>query len=57
MYSDVSISFILGHETKALLNNRGPRYKQSKLERKINRDVIMCVVVLAVMCLFSAIGK
>ncbi|KAM8975469.1 phospholipid-transporting ATPase VA [Pelodytes ibericus] len=45
-----------GHETKALLNNNGPRYKRSKLERQMNTDVFWCVLILLVMCLFSAIG-
>ncbi|XP_076117823.1 phospholipid-transporting ATPase VD-like isoform X3 [Mytilus galloprovincialis] len=44
-----------GHETKAMLNNRSPRYKRSKLERRINRDVIYCVVLLLLMCFLSAI--
>ncbi|NWU42327.1 AT10A ATPase, partial [Hylia prasina] len=45
-----------GHETKALLNNNGPRYKRSKLERQMNTDVLWCVLILLIMCLFSAIG-
>uniref|UniRef100_A0A452GKR4 Phospholipid-transporting ATPase n=1 Tax=Gopherus agassizii TaxID=38772 RepID=A0A452GKR4_9SAUR len=45
-----------GHETKALLNNSGPRYKRSKLERQMNIDVLWCVLILIVMCLFSTIG-
>lgn len=45
-----------GHETKAMLNNNGPRYKRSKLERQMNVDVFWCVIILLVMCLFSAIG-
>ncbi|KAL8190165.1 UNVERIFIED_CONTAM: putative phospholipid-transporting ATPase VA [Gekko kuhli] len=45
-----------GHETKALLNNNGPRYKRSKLERQMNVDVLWCVLILIVMCLFSAVG-
>ncbi|XP_075446674.1 phospholipid-transporting ATPase VA isoform X2 [Ascaphus truei] len=45
-----------GHETKALLNNSGPRYKRSKLERQMNTDVFWCVLILLIMCLFSAIG-
>ncbi|NXD80536.1 AT10A ATPase, partial [Halcyon senegalensis] len=45
-----------GHETKALLNNNGPRYKRSKLERQMNADVLWCVLILLTMCLFSAIG-
>lgn len=45
-----------GHETKAMLNNNGPRYKRSKLERQMNVDVFWCVVILLVMCLFAAVG-
>eukprot|EP00079_Xenopus_tropicalis_P008511 XP_002931688.1 PREDICTED: probable phospholipid-transporting ATPase VA isoform X1 [Xenopus tropicalis] len=45
-----------GHETKALLNNNGPRYKRSKLERQMNKDVFWCVLILLIMCLFSAVG-
>ncbi|ESO88481.1 hypothetical protein LOTGIDRAFT_179097 [Lottia gigantea] len=40
-----------------MLNNRGPRYKRSKLERAINRDVFWCVVVLLFLCFFCAIGS
>lgn len=46
-----------GHETKALLNNSGPRYKRSKLERQMNCDVLWCVLLLVCMSLFSAVGK
>ncbi|XP_059502766.1 phospholipid-transporting ATPase VA isoform X3 [Stegostoma tigrinum] len=52
----VGIVIYAGHETKALLNNNGPRYKRSKLERQMNVDVFWCVIILFVMCLFSAIG-
>uniref|UniRef100_H0WYT5 Phospholipid-transporting ATPase n=1 Tax=Otolemur garnettii TaxID=30611 RepID=H0WYT5_OTOGA len=45
-----------GHETKALLNNSGPRYKRSQLERQMNCDVLWCVLLLVCMSLFSAIG-
>ncbi|XP_014401694.1 PREDICTED: probable phospholipid-transporting ATPase VA, partial [Myotis brandtii] len=45
-----------GHETKALLNNSGPRYKRSLLERQMNCDVLWCVLLLVCMCLFSAVG-
>ncbi|XP_078255025.1 phospholipid-transporting ATPase VD-like isoform X2 [Rhinoraja longicauda] len=45
-----------GHETKAMMNNRGPRYKHSKLERQLNRDVLCCVALLLVMCLIGAFG-
>ncbi len=46
-----------GHDTKALMNNRGPRHKRSKIERQINRDVIWCVIALFLMCLMCSIGK
>lgn len=39
-----------------MLNNNGPRYKRSKLERQMNVDVFWCVIILLVMCLFTAIG-
>ncbi|CAG5044770.1 unnamed protein product [Parnassius apollo] len=45
-----------GHETKAMLNNGGPRYKCSKLERKMNTDVIWCVLVLLFLCCTGAVG-
>ncbi|XP_076400087.1 phospholipid-transporting ATPase VA isoform X2 [Peromyscus maniculatus bairdii] len=45
-----------GHETKALLNNSGPRYKRSQLERQMNCDVLWCVLLLVCMSLFSAVG-
>ncbi|XP_072941971.1 phospholipid-transporting ATPase VD [Epargyreus clarus] len=45
-----------GHETKAMLNNGGPRYKCSKLERKMNTDVIWCVLVLLFLCCAGAVG-
>lgn len=49
--------FIAGHETKSMLNNSGPRYKRSKIERKMNTDVLFCVVLLFFMCLIAALGK
>ncbi|XP_052614420.1 phospholipid-transporting ATPase VB isoform X2 [Peromyscus californicus insignis] len=45
-----------GHETKAMLNNSGPRYKRSNVERRINRDVFFCIGLLFLMCLIGAIG-
>uniref|UniRef100_A0A665VT55 Phospholipid-transporting ATPase n=1 Tax=Echeneis naucrates TaxID=173247 RepID=A0A665VT55_ECHNA len=52
----VGIVIYAGHETKAMLNNNGPRYKRSKLERQMNLDVFWCVIILLVMCLFAAVG-
>nr|XP_045605910.1 phospholipid-transporting ATPase VA-like [Procambarus clarkii] len=46
-----------GRETKAMLNNGGTRYKRSKLERRMNVEVIWCVVILFVMCVISATGS
>ncbi|XP_053599643.1 phospholipid-transporting ATPase VD [Plodia interpunctella] len=45
-----------GHETKAMLNNGGPRYKCSTLERKMNTDVIWCILVLLFLCCAGAVG-
>ncbi|KAJ8727251.1 hypothetical protein PYW08_015648 [Mythimna loreyi] len=45
-----------GHETKAMLNNGGPRYKCSGLEKKMNTDVIWCVLVLLFLCCAGAVG-
>ncbi|XP_062380179.1 phospholipid-transporting ATPase VB [Sardina pilchardus] len=45
-----------GHETKSMLNNGGARYKRSKLERKLNSDVMYCVLLLFTMCTVGALG-
>ncbi|XP_067154192.1 phospholipid-transporting ATPase VD [Apteryx mantelli] len=52
----VGIVVYAGHETKALLNNSGPHYKRSKLERKVNTNILWCVLLLILMCLTGAIG-
>lgn len=52
----VGVVVYAGHETKAMLNNSGPRYKRSKLERRMNINVFCCVGILIVMCLIGAIG-
>lgn len=52
----VGIVVYAGHETKAMKNNSGPRYKRSKLEQRLNMDVLWCVVLLIVMCLTGALG-
>uniref|UniRef100_A0A3Q3VSE1 Phospholipid-transporting ATPase n=1 Tax=Mola mola TaxID=94237 RepID=A0A3Q3VSE1_MOLML len=56
--TDHAVGFVVyaGHETKSMLNNKGPRYKRSKLERKLNMDVIFCVILLCTMCLIGAVG-
>lgn len=45
-----------GKESKAMLNNGGPRYKRSKLEVQMNHDVIFCVLILIILCLIGAVG-
>ncbi|XP_020910212.1 probable phospholipid-transporting ATPase VD isoform X2 [Exaiptasia diaphana] len=45
-----------GHDTKAMLNNSGPRYKHSKVERHINLDIIACVVILFTICFLCGVG-
>uniref|UniRef100_A0A1A9WFZ2 Phospholipid-transporting ATPase n=1 Tax=Glossina brevipalpis TaxID=37001 RepID=A0A1A9WFZ2_9MUSC len=45
-----------GHETKAMLNNSGPRYKRSKVEQQMNIDVIWCVIILLILCVVGAVG-
>ncbi|XP_028252087.1 phospholipid-transporting ATPase VD isoform X2 [Parambassis ranga] len=52
----VGIVIYAGHETKAMMNNTGPRYKRSKLEKQLNTDVLWCVFLLIIMCLTAAIG-
>eukprot|EP00096_Caligus_rogercresseyi_P015122 TRINITY_DN7568_c0_g1_i2.p1 TRINITY_DN7568_c0_g1~~TRINITY_DN7568_c0_g1_i2.p1 ORF type:complete len:1578 (-),score=493.90 TRINITY_DN7568_c0_g1_i2:292-5025(-) len=46
-----------GQESKVMLNNGGPRYKRSELERKMNLEVIWCVVILLVLCFIGAVGS
>ncbi|KAF5399609.1 hypothetical protein PHET_07291 [Paragonimus heterotremus] len=45
-----------GRETKSALNNTGSRFKRSKLESRINMDVIWCVLILAAICFTGAVG-
>uniref|UniRef100_A0A8C2DF44 Phospholipid-transporting ATPase n=1 Tax=Cyprinus carpio TaxID=7962 RepID=A0A8C2DF44_CYPCA len=45
----IGIVVYAGHETKAMQNNSGPRYKRSKLECRLNMDVLWCVVLLLLM--------
>ncbi|KAG8508803.1 putative phospholipid-transporting ATPase VB [Galemys pyrenaicus] len=52
----VGIVIYAGHETKAMLNNSGPRYKRSKIERRINVDIFFCIGILFIMCLIGAVG-
>ncbi|XP_069510371.1 phospholipid-transporting ATPase VB isoform X2 [Ambystoma mexicanum] len=52
----IGIVVYAGHETKAMLNNSGPRYKRSKIERQMNIHVFFCVGLLFLMCLIGALG-
>ncbi|XP_075398836.1 phospholipid-transporting ATPase VB [Tenrec ecaudatus] len=52
----VGIVIYAGHETKAMMNNSGPRYKRSKIERRMNTDIFFCIGLLFLMCLIGAIG-
>ncbi|PAV81816.1 hypothetical protein WR25_00338 [Diploscapter pachys] len=44
-----------GPDTKAMLNNSGPRYKRSTLEKLANIDIIWCVVILLALCVTGAV--
>ncbi|XP_054985099.1 phospholipid-transporting ATPase VB isoform X2 [Sorex araneus] len=52
----VGIVVYAGHETKAMLNNSGPRYKRSKIERRINTHIFFCIGLLFLLCLIGAVG-
>uniref|UniRef100_A0A4W4GAY7 Phospholipid-transporting ATPase n=1 Tax=Electrophorus electricus TaxID=8005 RepID=A0A4W4GAY7_ELEEL len=52
----IGIVVYAGHETKAMQNNSGPRYKRSKLERRLNIDILWSVVILLLMCFVGAVG-
>ncbi|XP_051772106.1 probable phospholipid-transporting ATPase VD isoform X1 [Ctenopharyngodon idella] len=52
----IGIVVYAGHETKAMQNNSGPRYKRSKLERRLNMDVLWSVALLLLMCFIAAVG-
>ena len=48
---------VSGHQTKALLNNSGPRAKRSKLERDINVDILSQGFILLTLSVLGAIGQ
>ncbi|XP_077158009.1 phospholipid-transporting ATPase VD-like [Paroedura picta] len=52
----VGVVVYTGHETKAMLNNTGPRHKRSKLEKRVNGHILWCVLLLLLLCSISAIG-
>eukprot|EP00047_Mylnosiga_fluctuans_P014816 m.41382 g.41382 ORF g.41382 m.41382 type:complete len:1201 (+) comp5665_c0_seq3:81-3683(+) len=54
--SVIGVVIYAGHDTKAMLNNSGPRSKRSKLEREMNRQIIYCALILLFLCLVCALG-
>ncbi|KAJ6224587.1 hypothetical protein RDWZM_003132 [Blomia tropicalis] len=46
-----------GHETKAMLSNKGPRLKKSRLEKTMNGDILWCIVTLIILCTISSLGR
>uniref|UniRef100_A0AAY4CDE5 Phospholipid-transporting ATPase n=1 Tax=Denticeps clupeoides TaxID=299321 RepID=A0AAY4CDE5_9TELE len=56
--TEMVVGFVVyaGHETKAMQNNSGPRYKRSKLERRLNTDVLWSVALLLLLCFTAAVG-
>ncbi|KAM6977625.1 phospholipid-transporting ATPase VB [Aplochiton taeniatus] len=53
-----TVGFVVyaGCETKSMLNSSGPRYKRSKLEHKLNYNIVYCIILLCIMCLIGALG-
>ncbi|XP_072294948.1 phospholipid-transporting ATPase VB [Eucyclogobius newberryi] len=56
--TDCAVGFVVyaGRETKSMLNNNGPRYKRSRLERRLNIDVFFCMLLLFTMCIIGSLG-
>ncbi|VDK24591.1 unnamed protein product [Taenia asiatica] len=46
-----------GRETKTVLNNSGRKFKRSKLERRLNKDIIWCILILAILCITGSVGS
>ncbi|TKR76030.1 hypothetical protein L596_017237 [Steinernema carpocapsae] len=44
-----------GYDTKAMLNNSGPRYKRSELEKRVNKDILWSFCILLILCAIGAI--
>ncbi|XP_077174989.1 phospholipid-transporting ATPase VD-like [Paroedura picta] len=51
----VGVVVYTGHETKAMLNNTGPRHKRSKLEKRVNGHILWCILLLLLLCSTSAV--
>ena len=52
----VALVLYTGHHTKAAMNNMGGRFKRSKMEGRINRDLLWCWVILLLLSLVGATG-
>ncbi|XP_057715089.1 probable phospholipid-transporting ATPase VD isoform X2 [Corythoichthys intestinalis] len=52
----VGVVVYAGHETKSMMNNSGPKCKRSNLEKRLNIDILWCVLLLIIMCLTTSIG-
>eukprot|EP00108_Taenia_solium_P007625 TsM_001104100 transcript=TsM_001104100 gene=TsM_001104100 len=46
-----------GRETKTVLNNSGRKFKRSKLERRLNKDIIWCILILVILCITGSVGS
>ena len=54
----LKIASYAGPESKIMLNDKGPRFKRSKLDKVINVcAVLFCAVLLLFMCVSSAAGQ
>lgn len=55
---NVNVRVREGPESKIMLNDKGPRFKRSKLDKMINVwAVLFCAVLLLFMCVSSAVGQ
>eukprot|EP01147_Barroeca_monosierra_P007745 gene7745-624_t len=52
----VGLVVYAGHETKAMLNNTGPRSKRSKLERAMNYQILYCCIILLILCILGGLS-
>ncbi|KAL5104389.1 putative phospholipid-transporting ATPase VA [Taenia crassiceps] len=46
-----------GRETKTALNNSSREFKRSELEKRLNRDIIWCILILAILCITGSVGS
>ena len=54
--SVIGLVVFAGQDTKAMLNSLGPRFKRSKMEGRINKDLLWCWIFLFILCLIGAVG-